>query len=365
MQCICGETFEPRQGTGGRQQRYCSERCADRERQQRNRDKRRGKNHPNRDTFASDIASIRNTIFCGDALAILKQLPDKCVQMVCTSPPYYGLRSYLPDGHSDKPLEVGLEYTPELYVDRLVSTLREVRRVLRKDGVLWLNLGDSYAGSGKGGQPAMYSQHWQPTYAHKGTVYPGLAAKQLLGIPWRVALALQADGWYLRADVIWHKSNCVPESVMDRPTRSHEYLFLFSKQRHYYYDKLAIQEPNVQPRKREGTNIQREKNRRSVWSIPTQAHSFAHCATMSEQLAELCILAGSRPGDLVCDPFMGAGTTALVALQHGRNYLGIEINPEYILLANERLATRQCTSDTRCEPARRPLYKKAMKPSTV
>ncbi len=223
-------------------------------------------------------------------------------------------------------------------MDRLVSILREVRRVLRNDGVLWLNLGDSYAGSGKGGQPAMYSQHWQPTYAHRGTVYPGLAAKQLLGIPWRAALALQADGWYLRSDVIWHKSNCVPESVMDRPTRSHEYVFLFSKQRHYYYDKLAIQEPNVQRGHQEGKEIRREKNRRSVWSIPTQARPFAHCATMSERLAELCMLAGSRPGDLVCDPFMGVGTTALVAFQHGRDYLGIEINPEYICLANERLA---------------------------
>ncbi len=284
------------------------------------------------------VTIMNNTILCGDALSELKRLPARCVQMCVTSPPYYGLRSYLPDGHPNKSLEVGLEETPQLYVDHLVSMLREVRRVLRPDGVLWLNLGDSYAGSGKGGQPATYSQHWKPTYPKVGTVYPGLGAKQLLGIPWRVALALQADGWYLRADIIWHKPNAMPSSVLDRPTRSHEYVFLFSKQKHYYYDQQAIREPNVGRRSQEGTQTPLEKNRRSVWSIPTQARPSAHCATMSERLAELCILAGSRPGDLVCDPFMGAGTTALVALSHGREYLGIEINPDYIRLANERLA---------------------------
>ncbi len=175
------------------------------------------------------VTKMINSILCGDALAELKKLPDRWVQMCVTSPPYFGLRSYLPDEHPDKPLEVGLEETPEQYVSRLVIILREVRRVLRSDGVLWLNLGDSYTGSGKGGQPTMYSQHWQPTYPKIGTIYPGLAAKQLLGIPWRVALALQAEGWYLRSDVIWHKVNCVPESARDRPTKSHEYVFLFSK----------------------------------------------------------------------------------------------------------------------------------------
>lgn len=330
---------EARQPAGrGRPGKFCSNNC----RLQAHRRERRETKIAEQEIAGE--TKIANTILCGDALTVLTTLPDQCVQMVCTSPPYYGLRSYLPEGNPDKPLEVGLEDTPERYVDHLVSILREARRVLRKDGVLWLNLGDSYAGSGKGGQPAMYSQHWQPIYAHKGAVYPGLAAKQLLGIPWRVALALQADGWYLRADVIWHKVNCLPESVRDRPTKSHEYVFLFSKRRRYYYDQKAIKEPAKPPGFKAGQEPQREKNRRSVWSLPTQMHPFAHCAMMSERLAELCILAGSRPGDLVCDPFMGAGTTALVALSHGREYLGIEVNPEYVHLANERLATAQHSS---------------------
>jgi site-specific DNA-methyltransferase (cytosine-N4-specific) len=356
---------QARQPSGrGRPGEFCSEKCANlvRKRAQRARERRL---ITVTEFQGNAVTEIRNTIFQGDAFSVLKRLPDRCVQICVTSPPFFGLRSYLPDEHPGKPLEVGLENTPELYVDRLVGILHEVRRVLREDGVLWLNLGDSYAGSGKGGQPAMYSQHWQPIYAHKGAVYPGLAAKQLLGIPWRVALSLQADGGYLRADVIWHKVNCLPESVRDRPTKSHEYVFLFSKRRRYYYDQKAIEEPTKPSGSKAGQETQREKNRRSVWSLPTQMHPFAHCAMMSERLAELCILAGSRPGDLVCDPFMGAGTTALVALSHGREYLGIEINPEYILLANERLATVQCTSDTRCDPAGRPLYKKAMKTSTV
>ena len=327
---------EARQPDGpGRPGKFCSNKC----RLQAHRREKHETKVAEQETVSE--TKLVNTILCGDATAVLKHLPDKYVQMVCTSPPYYGLRSYLADEHPDKPLEVGLEETPDLYVDRLVSILREVRRVLRSDGVLWLNLGDSYAGSGKGGQPTMYSKHWQPTYPKSGTVYPGLAAKQLLGIPWRVALALQADGWYLRSDVIWHKVNCVPESARDRPTKSHEYVFLFSKQRHYYYDQKAISEPNVQPHKRGKEQPLLEKNRRSVWSIPTQAHPFAHYATMSERLAELCILAGSRPGDLICDPFMGAGTTALVAHRLGRQYLGIELNAEYIRLTNERLATVQ------------------------
>lgn len=274
-----------------------------------------------------------NTIIEGDAQTLLTHLPDGWVQCCVTSPPYYGLRNY------GIPGQIGLESTPQEYVARLVDLMRSVRRVLRDDGILWLNLGDSYAGSGKGGQPSMYSQHWEPVYGNKGMIYPGLPAKQLMGIPWRVALALQEDGWYLRSDVIWHKSNCVPESVRDRPTRSHEYVFLLSKQKRYYYDQKAIHEPHAKPGRKAGNEIRLEKNRRSVWSIPTQGSALAHCAAMSPRLAELCVLAGSRLGDLVLDPFMGVGTTALVALQHGRNYLGIEINGEYIRLANERLAT--------------------------
>jgi site-specific DNA-methyltransferase (cytosine-N4-specific) len=329
MKCACGcENNIDASRSRGQTKRFYSGAC----KQRFYRNKKIFYRNKNLTPENSNPADLRNTIIQGDAQAQLAFLPDRWVQCCVTSPPYYGLRDYgVPD-------QIGLENTPQEYIAKLVDLFREVRRVLRDDGVLWLNLGDSYAGSGKGGQPSMYSQHWQPTYTHKRTVYPGLAAKQLLGIPWRVALALQADGWYLRSDVVWHKVNCVPESVRDRPTRSHEYVFLLSKQRHYYYDQKAVQEPIQQPRKLDGKEAQREKNRRSVWSIPTQMHPFAHCATMSEHLAELCILAGSHPGDLVFDPFMGAGTTALVAFQHGRDYLGIEINSEYIYLSNERLA---------------------------
>lgn len=251
-------------------------------------------------------------------------IEPKSVQMCVTSPPYYGLRDYGVEG------QIGLEQTPEQYIAAMVEVFRCVRDVLADDGVLWLNLGDSY---GKG--------------------------KQLLGIPWRVALALQADGWVLRQDIIWHKTNAMPESAKDRCTRGHEYLFLLTKREKYFYDAKAIEEPakwerwgnQTEKKAHQGTAkhlggkmlddlpIRDKKNKRSVWSVPTGGgYKGAHCAVYPPALIEPCILAGSRPGDIVLDPFMGSGTTAQVALQHGRRAIGCELNSEYIDLIHQRLA---------------------------
>jgi DNA modification methylase len=310
-----------------------------------------------------------NRIVQGDALEVLKTFPSDCVQCVVTSPPYYGLRDYQVDG------QIGLESTPVDYVQKLVEVFREVRRVLRPDGTLWLNLGDSYTShNAKQVKPS------GRTVGHvgmtKGTpvrppIVPHLGAKQLLGIPWRVAIALQDDGWYLRSDIIWSKPNPMPESVTDRPTKSHEYVFLLSKNERYFYDADSIREPhslevrlngrspNFAPHQwipdgdkfgnhnrsgGDGVGYHPQgRNKRSVWSIATHPYSEAHFATMPTKLVEPCILAGSRPGDIVLDPFCGAGTVPLVALQYHRRYLGVELNPEYISLIEKRIAVVQPT----------------------
>ncbi len=252
-------------------------------------------------------------ILQGDCLDQLKTLPDESVDCCITSPPYYGLRDYGIDG------QIGLEQTPEEYVARLVEVFREVRRVLKDDGIMFLNLGDSYAGSGKGGQSEeKRSENWQPQYGNKGKRY-GLKPKDLIGIPWMVAFALRADGWYLRSDIIWHKPNCMPESVTDRPTKSHEYLFLLSKSKKYYYDAEAIKEPHSggSHKKRNdfgatpsekiliaqgkatyvGLGAYKEspsgRNKRTVWTIPTRPYKEAHFATFPEKLIEPCIRAGT------------------------------------------------------------------------
>jgi DNA modification methylase len=301
-------------------------------------------------------------IICGDALSELKKLPDEFVDCCITSPPYWGLRDY------GVPCQLGLEKTPEEYVAKMVEVFREVRRVLKKEGVVFLNLGDSYAGSGKGGQSdEKRSENWQPEYANKGNVPGGLKQKDLVGIPWRVAFALQADGWYLRQDIIWHKPNPMPESVTDRCTKSHEYIFLLAKSQKYYFDNEAIKERGVMEsagssqrdtRETHGTgggntdiNKAKERmkkelakngyvmrNRRSVWTITTKPFKEAHFATFPEDLIVPMVLAGCPKKGLVLDPFMGAGTTALVAKKLRRNYLGIELNPAYIKIANKRLA---------------------------
>ena len=281
------------------------------------------------------------------------------VQCCVTSPPYFGLRDY---GH---PGQLGLEKTPAEYVAAMVEVFALVRELLADDGVLWLNLGDSYANDGKWGGSSggkhVTALHGN-TGVGRGKKETGLKPKDLIGIPWRVAFALQAAGWYLRQDVIWHKPNPMPESVTDRCTKAHEYLFLLAKSERYYFDHVAIQEPETMkpqnrltPRKanpnakvhgmpeyrrQEGGTGGGMRNRRSVWSVNTAPYGGAHFATFPPALIEPCILAGSRPGDLVLDPFMGSGTTAQVAQHLGRQWIGCELNQDYEPLQKER--TAQC-----------------------
>jgi len=294
-------------------------------------------------------------VISGDCRAILPTLPDASVQCCVTSPPYYGLRDYGVDG------QIGLEPTPDEYVAEMVAVFREVRRVLRDDGTLWLNIGDSYnnfrpqMGPGQAvhgrdklnGKPA-------PKSRMRGNV--GYKEKDLLGIPWLLAFALRADGWYLRSDIIWHKPNPMPESVRDRPTSAHEHVFLLTKSARYYYDTEAAQEEitsdRAPSRKAKATGVGHTvlrgvgtayngegatRNARNVWTIATQPYSGAHFATMPPDLAERCIKAGTKPGDTVLDPFGGAGTTGLVADRLGRHAVLIELNPAYQTLATDRV----------------------------
>jgi len=294
-----------------------------------------------------------NVILEGDCIQSLKSLPEGIVNTCVTSPPYYGLRDYGEQG------QVGLEQTPEEYVQKLVEVFREVKRVLRDDGTLWLNLGDSYSGSGKGPAGNLGKTHNEREMTHShvsGKVPDGLKPKDLIGIPWMVAIALRNDGWYLRQDIIWHKPNPMPESVTDRCTKSHEYIFLLSKSKTYYYDAESIKEPVKQDwGTRDRTNgkyhnagtglnphtgLQKsyeKANKRSVWSVTTKPFHGAHFATFPPDLIEPCVIAGSPEGGIVLDPFFGSGTTGLVAMRNNRKYLGCELNSEYISIANERL----------------------------
>lgn len=258
-----------------------------------------------------------SVIFEGDALGILQRLPDESIQCVVTSPPYWGLRDYAIED------QIGLEPTLPQFINKLTSVFREARRVLKNDGVFWLNIGDGFT-SGNRGWRAPDKKNPARAMDTRPDTPEGLKPKDLLGIPWRLAFALQDDGWYLRADIIWNKPNAMPESVKDRPTRSHEYLFMFTKDERYYYDRKAIIEPNG-------------RNCRSVWNIHTQAAAGAHFATFPPKLIEPCIKATSRPGDFVLDPFFGSGTAGLVAHEQGRKYVGIELHPEYVALAAARL----------------------------
>lgn len=330
-------------------------------------------------------------ILNGDCREVLKSLPDQSVHCCVTSPPYYGLRDYGVDG------QIGLEETPESYVAEMVDLFREVRRVLRDDGTLWLNLGDSYAGSGKGGNPEAGKQATNKGSQTVGVLYgktgetareaavtnvtrrtfEGIKAKDLIGIPWRVAFALQEDGWYLRNDIIWHKPNPMPESVEDRCTRAHEYVFHMSKSARYFHDKEAIAEDAVysglegqdasgfkDPKKFNGKHADKQRghfrrhagfndrwdsmtkeeqgsgkrNKRTVWTIATRPFSEAHFATMAPELAETCIKAGCPIGGTVLDPFGGAGTTGLMADRLNRSAVLIELNPEYIVIAKNRIS---------------------------
>ena len=314
-------------------------------------------------------------VIVGDCIEGIRTLPDQSVHTCVTSPPYFGLRDYGMDG------QIGLEATPEAFVARLVDVFREVRRVLRDDGTLWLNLGDSYVGATSqhkdGGSQGHNSVIAKKTMGgipstgrgnrNRALYESGLAMKQLIGIPWRVAFALQADGWYLRQDIIWHKPNPMPESVTDRCTKAHEYVFLLSKSARYFFDAEAIKEPVsdnevtrarnnradkgiVGPADLHGTGFGQSgqggweragvatRNRRSVWTVATKPYAGAHFATFPPDLIEPCILAGSPVGGTVLDPFGGSGTTAGVAMRNGRNAILCELNPEYAALMPERIA---------------------------
>ena len=336
-------------------------------------------------------------IIQGDALEQLQKLPSESAYTCITSPPYYGLRDYGTNG------QIGTEETPEEYIERLTAVFREVRRVLRHDGTLWVNIGDSYAGSWRGrnadGTAANTGDNKRNVGSRAGTVKKAKDSckpKDLIGIPWMLAFALRADGWYLRQDIIWQKPNAMPESVKDRCTKSHEYIFLLSKSRRYFYDAEAISEPiadssvkryqedisaqkgslrvqkgkkgpmkAVPPRyggkkytenpdafyrTKSGTmyEVRPRRNRRDVWTISTASFKGAHFATFPEKLVEPCVLAGSPQGGTVIDPFMGSGTTGVVAKRLGRDFVGIEINPEYCKLAEERINTA-----TEIKPAKR------------
>lgn len=263
------------------------------------------------------------TIIVGDSRKLLPTLPSNRFQCCITSPPYWGLRDYGIEG------QIGAENNFEEYITHLVFVFREVRRVLRPDGTLWLNIGDSYTSGNRGWRDAD-SKNPARGMSYRPPNPEGLKDKDLIGIPWRLALALQADGWYLRSDIVWHKPNCQPESVKDRPTRSHEYVFLLSKCEDYYYDFEAVQEPTSEPGKR--------RNRRSVWSLNTEGSTEAHFAMFPPSLVKLCMEAGSPRGGMVLDPFMGAGTVGVVALQLGRACVGIELKPEYAKIARKRIA---------------------------
>ncbi len=355
----------------------------------------------------------------GDALALLRQMPEESVQCVVTSPPYWGLRDYgtaawdggdadcdhspdarggrfatpvsskqasntgsgtassrdCPCGAKRIDAQLGLEPTPEAYVANMVEVFREVRRVLRRDGTLWLNIGDSYAtgaGSGRsmggdsfGKTNEVIDAGSYPVNQPNRMPIPGLKPKDLVGIPWRLAFALQADGWYLRSDIIWAKPNPMPESVTDRPTKSHEYIFLLTKSPRYFFDQEAVREPHTrewwadgstshylagtaQQQNPQAAGVSKKafngarldtngRNIRSVWTIATEPSPDAHFATFPTKLVEPCIKAGSRPGDAVLDCFAGSGTVGVVALRLGRSFVGLELSPAYAAMARRRI----------------------------
>ncbi len=298
----------------------------------------------------------------GDCLDALRAMPDQSFHCCITSPPYFGLRDYGVDG------QIGLEQTPAEFVSRLVEVFREVRRVLRDDGTCWVNLGDSYASTAPGTRNSPQPRGNRGNPEQWANMRPdlrgeGIKPKDLIGIPWRVAFALQEDGWYLRQDIVWHKPNPMPESVRDRCTKAHEYVFMLTKSPRYYYDHEAVKEEAVSDHpsgngfKRDAresyknldgtargndeqwTGIGGKRNRRSVWTVTTKPYKGAHFATFPPDLIRPCVLAGAPRGGLVLDPFGGAGTTALVAMQEGRRSVLIELNPEYAAIARNRLDT--------------------------
>ena len=306
-----------------------------------------------------------NTIICADALDGLKVLEDESVDMCVTSPPYYGLRDYGTER------QIGMEESPQEYVKNLTEIFMEVYRVLKPTGTLWLNIGDSYAGSGKGPMSlavagngknkTLYEKNKRVQEVPK--TWAGIKPKDMIGIPWMLAFSLRENGWYLRSDIIWKKRNCLPESVKDRPTKCYEHIFLLSKEKKYYYDYKAIQEPLMDVSKarykrgrsanskyvgQQGITQVREnfsdfdqefRRKRDVWEVSTNTYKMdEHFAMYPEKLIEPCILAGCPKGGIVLDPFFGSGTTGAVSKRLGRQYVGIEINPKYCEKAGQRIA---------------------------
>lgn len=305
-------------------------------------------------------SEIQNKLLIGDCREILPTLPDGSVNCCVTSPPYYLLRDY---GHPD---QIGLEETPEQYIETLVNVFREVRRALRKDGTLWVSIGDTYAGGGAAygsAKSTLQGAKQSGVFGAARIKKVGAKPKDLIGIPWMLAFALRADGWYLRQDIIWHKPNPMPESVTDRCTKAHEYIFLLSKSARYYYDSRAIADCAIYTRTgvrsgvySDGTGTRRNfgrhksggfdnpketRNRRSVWTVPTSPYSGAHFAVFPQKLIEPCILAGCPEGGTVLDPFGGSGTTAQVSNANRRNAITIELNPEYLKLQKKRVNGNQ------------------------
>ena len=301
---------------------------------------------------------MKDLVLFGDCRKTLPAFIDEA-RMCVTSPPYYGLRDY---GGEDS--QIGMEQTPEEYIQQLVEVFRLVRDNLTDDGTLWVNIGDSYYNYRSDGnypkQTVSKTRQDLPTKTPvRGNKLKGLKSKDLIGIPWMLAFALRDDGWYLRQDIIWHKPNPMPESVKDRCTKSHEYIFLLSKNKNYYYNNEAIKEPAKDWGTRDrsygkyhnpGTGLAphsgltksyERKNKRSVWSVTKKPYKGAHFATFPPELIEPCILAGSEPGDIVLDPFMGSGTTAMVAKQHGRYYMGCELHEDYGELIKNRVPEEQ------------------------
>ena len=301
---------------------------------------------------------MKDLVLFGDCRETLPAFIDEA-RMCVTSPPYYGLRDY-----GGEALQIGMEQTPEEYIQQLVEVFRLVRDNLTDDGTLWVNIGDSYYNYRSDGnypkQTVSKTRQDLPTKTPvRGNKLEGLKSKDLIGIPWMLAFALRADGWYLRQDIIWHKPNPMPESVKDRCTKAHEYIFLLSKNKNYYYNNEAIKEPAKDWGTRDRSNGKyhnpgsglvphsgltksyERKNKRSVWSVTKKPYKGAHFATFPPDLIEPCILAGSEPGDIILDPFMGSGTTAMVAKQHGRYYMGCELHEDYGELIKNRVPEEQ------------------------
>lgn len=276
--------------------------------------------------YLPDINLADSMVLLGDAHQVLTRLPRESVQCIVTSPPYWGLRDYEIEN------QIGLEPTLTQFINRIIAVFQEAKRVLKEDGTFWLNIGDSYT-SGNRGWRAPDKKNPARAMAVRPDTPQGLKPKDLIGVPWRLALALQEDGWYLRSDIVWHKPNAMPESVKDRPTRAHEYIFLFTRCERYYYDHEAIKEQR--------DNSTGRRNRRSVWDVNTEPYRDAHFATFPPKLVEPCILAGSRPGDYVLDPFFGSGTVGLVCQKISRKFIGIELHPEYVELSASRLSRHE------------------------